>query len=418
MKYVKTSFAIIAFILFPVFASCSKEGPSDAKDNDFVPIELTPTTRSFVEKGNGFGFKLLEQVAQQESDDFMISPLGVNLLLGIILEGAEGGEAMDEVCRMLGYDGGSREDVRNYCKTMTERLPGMDKLTKVSIANMVLTNSSFGKSNKSFESSLDNHYGTKVMNRSFSPVESLVKDVNSWAEKQTEGMIPEVLRNDDIDPAVISAVFLNALYFKGIWQEKVKFSKSMTSKEDFTTESGKSVKLDMMKKEIHDAGYSRSKAGGCLSLPYGNGAFAMNLYLPSEGVGLKDMLKHIALDDVRFERETVDADLWLPKFTCENKRIQLEAVLMSLGMVKAFKEDWLKLFDSGRKDGIGSFFQSTKISVDEEGTEAAAVTVALTKETAAMPSSHITFHCDRPFMYTITETSTGAILFAGVFRGK
>ena len=144
----------------------------------------------------------------------------------------------------------------------------------------------------------------------------------------------------------------------------------------------------------------------------------MNIYLPDEEVTVKDVLSRLASGDLKFGQGYVDADLWLPRFTCENKRIHLEESLQELGIEKAFEEPWLQLFDSNNSNsGISTLFQSTKIAVDEEGTEAAAVTVA-TMDATAVLASHITFHCDHPFLYTITETSTGAILFAGVFRGE
>ena len=399
-----------------LLAACTKEDPDsiDISDNPRTIIELSSTTRSFVEGGNDFAFKLTEQVANQEKGNFMISPLSVNLTFGMILEAAEDGPAMDEICQVLGYENGSRKDIRNYCKTMIELLPEMDKLTKLSIANMVLTNSSFGKTNSSFEKSIINNYRAQVINKPFNPANAIVKEVNSWAKQSTNGLIPEALSNKDIS-SDISSIFLNALYFRSEWMDK--FIKSMTGKEPFILESGEKKKVQMMKKSIENAPYFYSEMAGRLSLAYGNGAFRMDIYLPDEGVSVNELIGKIASGDQKFTPAKVDADVWLPKFNIDNKNIDLIESLNSIGIQKAFQEKWLKLFEE-RKDVLTKFFQSSKIIVDENGTEAASVTVVETGATAAPPGKNIDFHCDRPFLFTISETSTEAILFAGVFRGE
>lgn len=406
---------ILTLPLLLVF-SCTKEDPIDITNNERIPIELTPTTRSFVEGGNDFAFKLINQVAIQEKGIFMISPLGVNLMFGMLLEAAEDGPAMDEVCRVMGFGSGSRKEIRNYCKTMIDRLPEMDNLTKLSIANMVLTNSVFGKTNSSFEKGLINNYGAQVFNKSFTN-NNLVGEVNSWAKQSTEGLIPVVLSNNDLS-ADISSVLLNALYFKGVW--RTKFDKSKTEKEVFTLESGKKKKLEMMKKNFqnHEFGYAYSELAGRLTLQYGNSSYKMQIYLPDEGVSVNELIEKIVAGNQEFIGGASEADVWLPKFSFANDRIDLIESLKRTGINKAFEDKWLRIFEKGN-DSLLKFFQSSKISVDEKGTEAAVVTVAMTGDIAQLPvNNKVVFHCDRPFLFTISETSTGAILFAGVFRGE
>ena len=402
----------IIFCSLSIF-SCTKEYPIDITNNEFVPIELTPTTRSFVEGGNNFAFKLTEQVAIQDVGNFMISPLGVNLMFGMLLEAAEDGPTMDEVCRVMGFGSGSREEIRNYCKTMLDRLPEMDKLTTLNMANMVLTNSDFGKTNSSFEKNLINYYGAQVFNKPFSS-NSIVNNVNSWAKRSTKGLIPEVISKKDIS-ADITAILLNSIYFKSEWQDK--FNKALTEKEEFTLESGKKKKVEMMKGNFKRAVYYFSELAGRLSLFYGNGSYKMDIYLPDEGVSVNKLIEKIASGDQEFMGNGCEADVWLPKFSFQNDRIDLIETLKNIGIQKAFEKEWLKIFEN-REDALKKFFQSSKITVDEKGTEAAVVTVAMTGLTAPPPGKKVVFHCDRPFLFTISETSTGAILFAGVFRGE
>ena len=113
-----------------------------------------------------------------------------------------------------------------------------------------------------------------------------------------------------------------------------------------------------------------------------------------------------------------DVDLWLPKF--ETKfHIDLNDILSEMGMASSF--DALKAdFTAMSADAMCLSFvkQDAVIKVDEEGTEAAVVSSAGMLATSAGPGDHIVFHADHPFLYLITESSTGAVLFAGKYSGK
>ena len=112
-------------------------------------------------------------------------------------------------------------------------------------------------------------------------------------------------------------------------------------------------------------------------------------------------------------------DLWLPRF--ETKfHIKLNDILSEMGMPRAF-DDALADFKAMSDYALCLSFvnQDAVIKVDEEGAEAAVVSSAgMKKETAAAPGDHEVFHADHPFLYLITETSSGAVLFAGRYSEK
>ena len=396
-------------------------------DNELTPIELTTATRSFVEKGNKFAFRLLQEVSEKEEGNFMISPLGVTLAFGMVLEAAEDGEVMDEVCKVLGFEGGSREDIRDYCTTMLERLPGMDKLSKVALANMALVNSDFGAVSPSFSSTVSGYHNALVKGMSFNTPTSVVDYVNGWAKENTSGMIENAIRTDDINP-LTTAILSNALYFDGKW--KSRFKKSDTQKEEFTLAGGGTKDLEMMKQEERFSSRAfyvgATFYGSMLRMPYGNGAFSMDVYLPSgEDKEVDDILEVFASNNMNFsDWETPKTNLWFPKFELKETRIDLKEILKDMGMKTALSSKaWLSVYEEkDLKSCIDKVFQTSAISVEEEGTEASAVTVVSMKRGASLDYqpkyNKLTFHCDHPFIYTITETSTGAILFAGVFRGE
>ena len=251
----------------------------EVTDNDLVPIELPAETRSFVEGGNDFAFNLLQRVEKGTEGSFLISPLSVGMAFGLLVESAEEGAVLDAVTETLGFGKGGRENIRAYCSTMMERLPEMDKLSKVRLANLVLTNRDFGKTNAAFEQMALDYYDALVKNLSFGQPKVIVDLVNAWASEKTEGMIPEAIKESDLSPQT-TAVLANALYFNGKWRNR--FQKSDTAKEDFTREGGKRVKVDMMKQE-ETFSAATCKEGTALRLPYGNKAFEMTVILPNEG---------------------------------------------------------------------------------------------------------------------------------------
>ena len=211
---------------------------------------------------------------------------------------------------------------------------------------------------------------------------------------------------------------MNATYFKSQWKDK--FSKDRTSPEDFTNEAGSKKRVQMMKNNL-DCLYQDNAVFRAARLPYGNGAFAMYVILPSVGNTLANVsgcLSGKNWEEFRNSMVPCDVDLWLPKF--ETKfHIDLNDILSEMGMASSF--DALKAdFTAMSADAMCLSFvkQDAVIKVDEEGTEAAAVSHAGMDAASAGPGEHIVFHADRPFLYLITESSTGTILFAGKYSGK
>ena len=425
----------IVILAGSLFAACDRSLDDPTVNNELVPIELSTATRSFVDEGNNFAFRLLQKVAEQEKGNFIISPFGVTMAFGLAMEAAEDGEAMDEVCKVLGFEDGSREEIRQYCTTMLERLPKMDKLSNVSIANMVLLNNRFGSVNPTFSNAVSGYHNALVKEMSFSDPVKVVDYVNGWAKQNTNGMVENAISKQDIG-TMVSAVLSNALYFNGKWTSK--FDRSDTKKEVFTLDDGDTKKMDMMKQETEfyfrqyyvnrplPNGVSTSVEGGVVRMMYGNGAFAMDLYLPYDiEEGIYRLIDNLAnYPEKHLSWNTPKTDLWLPKFELKERRIEMEDILKDMGMEKAMSEGWLSFFDDSSHSSLDKVFQSAAIKVDESGTEAAAVTEIITQDVAALGYTYneadntLTFHCDHPFLYTITETSTGAILFAGVFRGE
>ena len=325
-------FAASAALILSATA-CGKIGGDDEKDNPYKPLELTTKSAEFVQKGNDFSFNFIDRINSETDKDYIISPLSMQFLLGMILDGAQGGTA-DEICSVLGYGAGEVSAVNEYCLSMLRQLPSMDKKTTLSIANAIFVDDGWPLLD-SYKSTVGQYFNAEVSNLDFSDGAASLKAINDWCNKQTSGMIPKVL--DEVSADML-AYLLNAMYFKSQWKEK--FQKSATSDETFTDESLTKVKVKMMKQN-KSYNYTENDIYKAVRMPYGNGVFSMYAFLPMEKYKLADVvacLKKSDWDRVRKEMFTCDVDLWLPKF--ETKfHIKLNDILSDMGMPLSFDKD-------------------------------------------------------------------------------
>lgn len=400
--------AVLA-VLMGVCVSCGNLD-GDGGNNPYKKLNLTTKSKEYVRQGTSFAFDFIDRIQASEAGDFFVSPLSMQFLLGMLLNGAQG-ETADEICQVLGYGAGEVAAVNYYCLSMLEQLPGLDKKTKLSIANAIFVNQSYSLLD-SYKNTVGKYYQAEVANLDFTKNTAAVNSINGWCNKQTHGMIPKVL--DQVNPAMF-AYLLNALYFKSEWKNK--FSKSNTGSETFTAGDGTKKKVQMMKKD-GSFQYQENDDFRVVSLPYGNGAFQMLVVLPQTGKDLADVsaaLKAADWDQFRYSMVRCEVDLWLPKFETKYSKY-LNDILSAMGMPSSFSPKAADFKAMSPAALCLSFVkQDAVIKVDEEGTEAAAVSMAGMYAAAAAPGQHVVFHADQPFLYLITESSTGAILFAGKY---
>jgi serpin B len=411
MKHFALISAMTAILIGSV--SCEKIGGDDPKDNPYKKLELTTKSAEFAKQGNDFAFNFIDRVNGVTQGDFIISPLSMQFLLGMILDGAQG-QTADEICSVLGYGAGEVVAVNEYCQAMLQQLPNMDKKTKLAIANAIVVNQNYPLLD-SYKSTVGKHYDAEVANMDFDDISGSTKKINKWCSDHTNGLITEIIKN--VNPEML-AYLLNAMYFKSEWKQK--FPKGNTSNETFTAEDGTKKSVPMMKMEKSFT-YQDNDVLRTVRLPYGNGVFSMMVILPAEGKTLADVTGYLNGKEWNaFVSNLVscDVDLWLPKFETQF-RIKLNDILCAMGMPTAFDKN---LADFTAMSSISPYLsyvqQDAIIKVDEEGTEAAVVSSAGMMPTSAGPGDHIVFHADHPFLYLITESSTGAILFAGKYSGK
>ena len=412
MKYF-TILAAMAVIILGT-ASCEKIGGARQKDNNpYKPLDLTTKSAEFARQGNSFAFDFIDRVNAATEGDYIISPLSMQFLLGMILNGAQG-QTADEICRVLGYGAGEAEAVNEYCLSMLKQLPGLDKKTRLAIANAIVVNQRFPL-HDSYKAAVVKFYEAEVSNMDFSDNAGTTKRINKWCSDHTEGLVPEIIKQ--VDPYML-AYLMNAMYFKSQWTEK--FPAGATAGEPFTNEAGVRTTVQMMKNNKEFA-YQENEVFRAVNLPYGNGAYSMSVILPVGEKTLADVTEYLdgkRWADFVFGMVRCDVDLWLPRFETRF-HIKLNDILSAMGMPLAFdalKADFKAMSDAALC--LSFVQQDAVIKVDEEGSEAAAVSSAGMFATSVGPGQHVVFHADRPFLYLITEASTGAILFAGKYSGR
>ncbi len=420
MKRTSLTWVAAALMAAMTMVGCSTSDNNDVpdeplsnEDNDLKDITLTRAEQELVQGNNDFAFNLFRQVASQKSE--IVSPISITYALGMLNNGAVG-QTQAEINKVLGFGEAGAQGINDFCRKMLTEAPALDKLTKVMIANTIFLNKNY-RLKSDFVNKAKTYYDAEPETRDFYDGKTL-DVINQWASDHTEKMIKKILDEDEFDPSYVSYL-LNAIYFKGAWGEK--FDKNNTKDETFKGYTAQ-TKVPMMHQE-HEFNYSETDDFQTLCLPYGNGAYSMTILLPKEGKTIADVLSSLTAEKWQqqyWRMGSALVDVKLPRFESQSS-INLTDVMTALGMPSAFDPntaDFSNFCDV--PTFIGLMKQVAKIKLNEEGTEAAAVTVIGVKTTAFGPSEpvRVKFHANRPFLYVISEQSTGAIFFIGQYMGS
>ena len=443
-KYV---FLIAAVVLSSAMTSCSSSeeisgDPDEPKRvvymlEDPQPIQLTEAQRVFANDNNQFTLNFLKTVndVDKSGKSFIFSPLSITYVLGMVNDAATG-ETEKELEQTLGFHEGGIKAVNEYCKKLIDGLPKVDERVKLNIANAIFLNKNYTLKSQ-FGQDMQTYYDAKAEALDFSSPHTLSL-INSWCSDKTNGMIPTIL--DEVNPNMMSYL-LNAIYFKADWASK--FDQNNTREETFAKENG-STELPMMHQNVLIQ-YLNNDIFSAVKIPYGSGLWNMMVLLPEEGKTTDDVINHFATcglsgveglicqiteDNIATMKKNYfspyEVDLKLPRFetSSDTDKLGIEGVLVGLmknmGINLAFDSYFAEIPNMCEVPVyIAMMRQKAKIKVNEEGSEAAAVTVAGMIEMSAMPMEYpkATFHANRPFVYVIQEASSGVILFVGKFTG-
>ena len=388
-----------------------------------VPTTLSAENKTLLALSNSFAFRFASAVDRgMGTDSYFLSPMSLAFLLGMISEGTAG-NTRNEICNALGYSDNDQQSIDEFCRNLiylSRTASSGDEL--FDIANMLVVNKNYSLLEE-YREGVKNYYDADTVNKDFVS-EDVADYINTWASEHTNGLIDEVM---DVVPSNSMAVILNALYFKAIWTHM--FKENMTVSEDFTSASGSTRKEHMMHKKdiVHTIFYYKASDYTAVKLPYGDpeselpGNYAMTILLPDAGFTTEQIVRSFT-DDTwdrlqrSFERKYVD--IKIPRFKIDFAA-QLNDYLKSMGITSIFSplEADFSLMTHDSKLAISLIKQFASISVDENGTEAASVSVAKVEIIDSFERPQfVEFYADRPFLFAITEQTTGAILFMGCYR--
>lgn len=393
-------FLIGSLILLAGMVSCDKQ------DDVITPVDLPLKAAEVIAADNSFGFDLYGKLAAEADPgtNLMISPLSVSQALAMTYNGAAGDTraAMEEAMKTAGID---RDELNELNKTLVTALLAHDPKVTLEIANSIWYRNDFTILDD-FVQRNETYYDAVVNAMDFS--EPACKDViNNWVDQKTHGKIDEIVK--EIKPE--SFMFLiNAIYFKGVW--KYEFAKKDTKTAAFTLENGTSVDVEMMHRKV-DVNRLSNDLFTSVELPYGEGNWRMFLILPESGKTLKEVEDQLNTENWNLwmgqYSEVKDLELYMPRFTFAYEE-SLKNSLAAMGMDVAFTD---QADFSGILPGGGLMISDVKhktfIEVNEEGTEAAAVTSV----EIVLTSMGEYFMLNRPFLFAIAEKSSGTVLFLG-----
>lgn len=405
-------FLLLSMLLCLPFTACNDDVEEQSILPTMQPIELNATEKEMAAQQGDFAsilsLELYRQLGGEKTDNWLVSPFSLQCALGMLSNGANG-ETHEEILYTLGLSQYSQEEVNAYFKKLIEGLHTVNSAITVKTANSVWGNAGVSLKEDFQKMNIEN-YSAMVSQLDFSDP-SAVDQINAWCNQTTEGLIPSIL--DEVNPTA-TVYLLNSLYFKARW--KSEFALEKTQEGDFNTSSGKVVKADFMQTQ-RMAAYVENEWFTSTSLSYQNDSYVMRLILPQPEISIDQVLQALSESDENLWKNTILADinLKMPRFTLENK-MDLTPTLQALGMKKAFSggADFSSMSDVATY--ISLVHQATRLKVDEEGSEGAAVTVIegyLSDLMRPLPEEEVDFFLDRPFLFQIIESSTGTVLFMG-----
>jgi serpin B len=323
------------------------------------------------------------------------------------VNGAQG-TTKDEMLTALRAQGYSMADINEYSRSLRTALVEIDPSTELAIANSIWYRVGFPVKTPFIDVNQTN-YNAEVREIDFSSPDA-VTQINGWCARNTKDKIPEII--EEIGPDVVMYL-INAVYFKGIWVYQ--FDKKDTKEENFYLPDGTTGKVNMMHQQT-TLNYTVDENAAYLELPYGNRAFSMIVILPNGDKTPDDVATQ--LDSERWnnrieELSGREIDLRLPRFKAECKYLMQKNILPDMGMITPFAP-WADFGGiSDIETYISAVIHKTYVDVDEEGTEAAAVTAVEMVEYASNSAAPLPFTVNKPFLFAIRERSTGVILFMG-----
>ena len=432
----KLSTFVVTAALLMVLVACegdppSKEAASNATDarpiTEATKKRAAPTAAvadlAALARGNiAFAFDLYEAL-REDGGNLFYSPYSISLALAMTYAGARG-DTETQMTDTLHFDL-PQDRIHSTFNALDLGLASRgrdDQGTDAEGFTLRIANAVWGQHDYEFQQMfidlLAENYGAGVRPANFrEAAEESRATINDWIAEQTEDKITDLIPQGVIDN-LTRMVLTNAIYFKAAWA--LPFEERDTEEGPFYLLDGSEILVPMMH-ETARFGYAKGEGYQVVGLPYVGHELSMTILLPDEGRfrEFEDTLDATLLERVLADTERKHVALVMPKFEFESQ-FGLAGTLGEMGMSNAFNS---RTADFSGMDGNSCFagddsclvikdvIHKAFVSVDEEGTEAAAATAVVAGETARRDPIGVAI--DRPFIFLIRDLETGAILFLG-----
>lgn len=406
------SIAII-FIIFSALTGCDlfvldddDAGAQEPFERRELPRQLSGEEMQIVDGSGAFGFSLMHKLLERDpGESHFISPLSILMAYGMTMNGAEG-DTYAQMQEVFGLDGLSREEINQAARELIDLLVQYDEQVQFNIANSIWYRQGYPVTAEFLETN-QTYFDAVIEEVDFNDPETKER-INQWVSDKTEGLIEEII--ETVPPNIVMYL-INAIYFNGEWT--FPFDPDKTETKDFYRPDGSAVEVEMMRMDDKEEMlFASGEDYTAVNLYYGDAGYAMTLVLPDEATDLDNWLNNMTWDDwqeLTSNFSETRLNLEMPKFELEYEVDGFEEILQEMGIVDAFGPADFSRITGGPNDlYISESRHKTFISVDEEGTEAAAVT-----SVALVDSAPPEIRFDRPFFYAIREVESGTILFMG-----
>jgi len=367
---------------------------------------------------------------QDKSDNLVLSPYNAMAAISMAAKGADG-KTRDELAQALyGADGKALDVAATDYATLNKDILQANKgQVELTTANGIWLNRDIVTLRDDFADDMKATFDAEISAEDFADKKTVDK-INKWAGDNTKGLIPKVLDQLKEDDA---AVLASALYFKGQWTHK--FDKTLTEKKDYVQDGGAVKQTPTMRKDFVRRDELTFNVGDdyeAVALTYGEKnseegkqpTMRIVLVRPTdENVSARDWLASQAggkipawLDDAAFRAAVGSVEL--PRLDIK-QNFDLIPAMKDLGVKEAFNKRGADFTKMAQQDGeklfIGKISHDTVFKTDEEGSEAAAVTVVgMVRATSIqMPPPRMDIKLDRSFVFALQDVETGAVLFIG-----
>lgn len=384
------------------------------------PFDASPETQSVFDANNAFALDLYQQLRAQPGNLFL-SPYSISAALAMTSAGARGQTAA-EMTNALRFSL-PPEKLPPAFKTLNARLARLERWNRIVLK---CANSLWGQKDYPFSADFTQlvreNYRAEARSVDFIHAgDAAADEISRWIDRATNHRIKSGPGPGQLTDAT-RLVLCNAIYFKGKWQHQ--FKSSDTEPAPFYVTTNETVTVPMMKQKAEfKTACSEDDSVQMLELPYAGRDLSLVVLLPTDVRHLPeaahndvhDLEEKLSPENLRGWLAALDKEIpnktsvWLPRFTTTSS-FNLKPELKALGMASAFSN----AADFSGMDGtkwlyLSDVLHKTFVEVNEAGTEAAAVTVAVVGS-KSMDSS---FVVNRPFLFLIRDNGSGSILFLG-----